>query len=134
MGVRAIIASSKWLSNKANQPVLLSPGILLRALSTSSSASRLLVIEIFTSLFSLLAVSSNAAAVEQENCIKDVVIIEVTECQDIPTYPNLPRLEINGINVTSFIERFREPLMVRRCFTRQQQELRCVPDPKPKDQ
>ena len=80
-------------------------------------------------MFSFLAVSGNAASSQFENCKNEVFTVEVTECRDIPTYPNLPRLEINGMNATPFLELFRDPLMVRRCFTRQQQELRCVPEP-----
>jgi hypothetical protein len=87
------------------------------------------VVVMCTALLSI----SNARADQSRNCKNEVFTVEVTECKDVATYPNLPRLEINGMNATPFLERFRDPLMVRRCFTRQQQELRCVPQTAPVD-
>jgi hypothetical protein len=103
----------------------------LSTYSLFSSAGWSTATSILITLCSFLLLSGKALANDVENCKNEVFTVEVTECRDIPTYPNLPRLEINGMNVTPFLERFREPLMVRDCFTRQQQELRCVPESKP---
>ena len=62
----------------------------------------------------------------QATCVYEPVFVEVEECREIPNYPNLPRLDVNGLNVTGLLSQFQPPITKRHCFMRHEQRLNCV--------
>jgi hypothetical protein len=74
-------------------------------------------------------IALTALAVEPQayaTCINEPVFVEVEECREIPSYPNLPRLDVNGLNVTGILSQFQPPIMRRHCFIRYEQRIICA--------
>ena len=59
------------------------------------------------------------------NCVNEPVFVEVEECREVPNYPSLPRLDVNGLNITGLLSQSQPPITKRHCFRRYEQRLIC---------